>query len=257
MQSREIVLIGIGEIGGVFARGFLRLGYSIHPVTRDTDMRALARRIETPALVLIAVGESSLQTVLADIPPAWKRRLCLLQNELLPADWRGLPDPTVISIWFEKKPGMDSRVIMPSPVFGPQATLVQQALTNVDIPTQILEDEQHLLRELVVKNLYILTTNIVGLECGDTVEALWQNHQPLAHEVACEVLRLQEAMTGEHFDIDTMIPRMFDAFNGDPAHKCVGRSAMARLERTLEQAARHDLAIPAIHRIAAQMSSIA
>ncbi len=82
MQSREIVLIGIGEIGSVFARGFLRLGHSVHPVTRKTDMQALSRRIEVPALV-VAVGETSLQSVLAEIPRAWKRRLCLLQNELL------------------------------------------------------------------------------------------------------------------------------------------------------------------------------
>lgn len=255
MESREIVLIGIGEIGGVFARGFLRLGYAVHPVTRETDMRALSHRIEAPALVVVAVGETSLQPVLADIPPVWKRRLCLLQNELLPEDWRDFPEPTVISIWFEKKSGMDAKVIMPSPVFGPQARLVQQALTKVGIPSQLLEHEQHVLRELVVKNLYILTTNIAGLESGGTVAALWRDHRTLAREVAYEILRLQEAMTGERFDSDAMITRMVEAFNGDPAHQCVGRSAPARLERALEQAARLDLTLPTIRRIAAHTSA--
>jgi hypothetical protein len=48
MQNREIVLIGIGETGGIFARGFLPLDNSVHPVTRETDMRGLAHRNESP-----------------------------------------------------------------------------------------------------------------------------------------------------------------------------------------------------------------
>ena len=34
MAGKNIILIGIGEIGGLIARGFLRLGYSVHPVDR-------------------------------------------------------------------------------------------------------------------------------------------------------------------------------------------------------------------------------
>ena len=37
-MKSPVVLIGIGEMGGVFARGFLRAGYPVYPVTRQTDL---------------------------------------------------------------------------------------------------------------------------------------------------------------------------------------------------------------------------
>ena len=36
-MKSPVVLIGIGEMGGVFARGFLRAGYPVYPATRVTD----------------------------------------------------------------------------------------------------------------------------------------------------------------------------------------------------------------------------
>lgn len=257
MANQEIVLIGIGEIGGVFARGFLRRGFTVHPVTRETDMQALAHSVSSPALVVVAVGENALQPLLAEIPENWRDRLCLLQNELLPADWQGITQPTVISIWFEKKPGMDARVIMPSPVFGPRSGLVCQALDAVGIPGRALDSEASLLRELVVKNLYILTTNIAGLEAGGTVETLWRDHRQLATDVASEVLALQQALTGRTFERDAMIERMLEAFNGDPDHRCMGRSAPARLARALEHAGRLAVDTPVMQRIAHQIAESA
>ena len=252
MTNREIILIGVGEIGGVFARGFLRLGYSVHPVNRDTDMQALSQRVSSPALVVVAVGEQALQPVLAEIPDPWRDKLCLLQNELLPQDWQGIPNPTVISIWFEKKPGMDAKVIIPSPLYGPGSELVCAALEAVNIPCQRLQSEADLLRELVIKNLYILTTNIAGLESGGNVDQLWREHQALASDVVTDVLTLQEALTGHSFDKEMMIGRMLEAFAGDPEHKCMGRSAPARLERALEHARRLDLRLPTLERISKQ-----
>jgi hypothetical protein len=252
MANQQIILIGVGEIGGVFARGFLRLGYSVHPVNRNTDMQALSQQVTSPALVVVAVGEQALQPVLSEIPDPWRDRLCLLQNELLPQDWQGIPQPTVISIWFEKKPGMDAKVIIPSPLFGPGTDLLCAALDAVSIPCQPLQSEAELLRELVIKNLYILTTNIAGLECGGTVDQLWRDHRKLASAVAAEVLALQEALTGHRFDREVMIERMLDAFAGDPEHKCMGRSAPVRLTRALEHAARFGLSLPILERIAKQ-----
>ena len=256
MEKSEIVLIGIGEIGGVFARGFLRLGYSVHPVTRERDMQALSEQVREPALVVVAVGEKSLQPVLNEIPAVWRDRLCLLQNELLPNDWQDIPEPTVISIWFEKKPGRDVKVIIPSPVFGPSSRLIEQALEHVGIPCVIVERQSHMLRELVLKNLYILTTNIAGLETGGTVDELWRDHRPLAEEVATEVLKLQERLTGEHFDAEELMPRMLEAFKGDPSHQCKGRSAPDRLGRALQQADRFGLELPVLSAIAEQTSEV-
>ena len=41
-MKNKVVLIGVGEVGGVFARGFLKLGHSVYPVTRDVDLSTIA-----------------------------------------------------------------------------------------------------------------------------------------------------------------------------------------------------------------------
>ena len=256
MTNQQIILIGIGEIGGVFARGFLRLGYTVHPVTRETDMQTLSREVPSPSLVVVAVGEQALQPLLAEIPTPWRDRLCLLQNELLPKDWQGIDAPTVISIWFEKKPGMDAKVIIPSPLYGPGSELICAALDAVGIPCQRLQNDAELVQELVIKNLYILTSNIAGLDCGGTVDTLWREHQELASAVASDVLTLQEALTGTSFDRERMIGRMLEAFAGDPEHKCMGRSAPARLARALEHAEALGLSLPTLERISEQTTAV-
>ena len=35
-MNEPIVLVGIGEMGGVFARAFLRAGHPVYPVNRST-----------------------------------------------------------------------------------------------------------------------------------------------------------------------------------------------------------------------------
>ncbi|MFC1683917.1 ketopantoate reductase family protein [Pseudomonadota bacterium] len=249
-MSKPIVIIGLGEMGSVFARGFLRTGHPIYPITREMSIRTEVRNIPPPKLVLVAVAEGDLAAVLEQIPPAWADRLCLLQNELLPQDWAAFEDPTVISVWFEKKQGMDSKVIIPSPVFGPQEGLVAEALNVIGIPARLLNDAGELLFELVVKNLYILTSNIAGLKVGGTVGELWENHREFATQVANEVINIQEALTQRQFDHERLIQAMVTAFEGDPAHKCMGRSAPARLQRALEHEFRFHLKLPTLQDIA-------
>ena len=251
-MNRSVVVVGLGEMGSVFARGFLRSGYTVHPVTRDMEMQAVADDLPEPELVLIAVGEADLHEQLMKVPETWKDRLVLLQNELLPRDWqRHNLEPTVISVWFEKKKGMDSKVIIPSPVFGKHAQLVADALASIDIAATVLADEAALLHELVLKNVYILTTNISGLEVGGNVGQLWDEHKLLAESVALDVIRLQEALTGQALDHQGLIDGMVNAFNGDREHMCMGRSAPVRLQRALMLAQQNDLSLKMLERIAA------
>ena len=56
-MKSPVVLIGIGEMGGVFARGFLRAGYPVFPVTRRSDLAGAARAVPTPELVLVAKSD--------------------------------------------------------------------------------------------------------------------------------------------------------------------------------------------------------
>ncbi len=251
-MKKPVVVVGIGEIGSVFARGFMRLGHPVYPVVRGVRMDDIAAQIAEPELVAIAVAEKDIAAVLEQIPQAWRDRLVLIQNELLPNDWlqHGL-DPTVISVWFEKKKGIDSRVVIASPVYGKHAQHVTDALAALDLPGRMLSSKEELLFELVLKNVYILTTNIAGLETGGNVGELWSDHQDLAREVAGEVIQLQQKLTGQMLDAEDLIDGMVHAFNGDLEHGCMGRSASARLERALKLAQEHGLELPKLKQIAA------
>jgi hypothetical protein len=252
--NSPVVLIGAGEMGGVFARGLLRAGYPVWPLTRHADIDELAAAVPEPAMVLVAVGEKDLHPVLELIPEAWRDRLALLQNELLPRDWQahGLAQPTVTSVWFEKKPGRDPKVIIPTPVYGPQAETLQQALTMLDIPVKLLASAQQLLHELVLKNLYIVTTNIAGLKVGGNVGELWSQHQELVRAVADDVLDIQQALTGQAFDREALIAGMVEAFDGDREHGCMGRSAPARLQRALAHADEFGLEVKTLRSLAGE-----
>ncbi|BBP45726.1 hypothetical protein THMIRHAS_10990 [Thiosulfatimonas sediminis] len=253
-MKNPIIVVGLGELGSVFARGFLRLGYPVQGAMRNQDLNVLAKDIPEPQAVLIAVGEADIATVLQTIPSAWQERIILLQNELLPRDWIAakLPTPTVISVWFEKKKGMDSKVVIPSPIYGSQAKLVFDALGKLDLPAYIVDTEAELLYELIRKNLYILTTNIAGLEVGGNVHQLQTEHPQLLQDVAQDILEIQAYLSGQTQDADRLMTGLLEAFAGDPEHGCMGRSAPARLKRALSFADQANLEVATLRRIAQQ-----
>jgi ketopantoate reductase len=250
----SVVIVGIGELGGVFARGLLRLGRSVLPVTRKQRITDQFAAHPEPELVLVTVGEKELDGVLSEMPEAWRDRVGLVQNELLPHAWqaRDVRDPTVCVVWFEKKPGRDVHVVEPSVAFGRSAELLVRALAELRIPARAASGDQgELLLELVGKNLYILTTNLAGLMTGGTVSDLWQRHQPLAREVASEVLDLQERLAGQKLERRVLLERLEQAIFADREHQCTGRSADERLARALRHADREGLAVPRLRAIAA------
>jgi hypothetical protein len=233
-----IVIIGIGELGGVFARAFLRNGYPVCPVTRSMNISDQADSIPQPELVLVAVAEKDFKAVMATIPSAWRHCTGLLQNELLPRDWTAydITKPTIISVWFEKKKGREYKVLIPSRVHGPKAGLLAQSLEDIEIPCKILSSENELLYELVFKNVFVLTINIAGvvLEEGTTTETLWTQHNEFARSIADEVIEVQEWLTGAAFQRKRLIDGLAEGVYGDPQHKCRGRSAQGRLTRVLD-----------------------
>ncbi|MFO7602766.1 MAG: hypothetical protein R6X06_03015 [Gammaproteobacteria bacterium] len=251
MTKQPVIIIGLGEMGGVFARGLLRLGHPVFPVTRDMDMDAVAAAVPEPVMVLLAVAENDLQATLAKIPSRWRASLALLQNELLPRDWKRhhIETPTVISVWFEKKKGQDYKVLIPSPVHGPHAELLAQALASLEIPTFHADSAAAIEYELVRKNVYILTTNIAGLETGGNVEALWQQHQAFAREVANEIMDIQAWLVGHDLERARLIDGLVEGIEGDPAHQCMGRSAPGRLQRALGFADEAGLQVTTLRRI--------
>ena len=256
-MKKPIVVLGIGELGSVFARSFLKNNYPVYPITRTTDIDELKTNID-PELILICTAEGDLQSALSSIPVEWKDRVAMMQNELLPRDWEShnFIDPTVISVWFEKKKGMDSKVLISSPAYGPKAQILADSLALIDIPAHAVADEDELLFELVLKNLYILTTNIAGLaiKSGANVNDLRNNHLDLMRKVSTDVLKLQESLTGKTFNESDLEKGMIKAFEGDLEHGCMGRSAPARLDRALELAKEFNLEVPALQKIKQYLS---
>ncbi len=251
-MKKTIVVIGIGEMSGVFTRALLRSGYPIFPVTREMAIYDIPNQVIDPEMILLAVGENDLDAVLQQLPLDWKDKVVLLQNELLPRDWQQhkLITPTIISVWFEKKKGQDFKVLVPSPIMGPKADIIKHALSQLEIPSWIVKDDKEMLFELVRKNLYILTTNIAGLEVGGDVNSLWNQHRELALKVIDDILVIQNHLTACQHDREPLIEAMVEAINGDLAHKCMGRSAPARLQRALDYARENNLNVPELERIA-------
>ncbi len=122
-MKKEIIVIGIEEMSGVFTRTLLRAGYPIIPITRDIKISDVQQKFDNPEMILVTVGENDLSSVLEQLPSDWKDKVVLLQNELLPHDWEkhDLINPTVISVWFEKKKGQYFKVLALSPIMGPKA----------------------------------------------------------------------------------------------------------------------------------------
>ncbi|MGC9457321.1 MAG: hypothetical protein ACP5DC_07325 [Halothiobacillaceae bacterium] len=251
MLQPGIAMIGIGEIGGILAKGFLRSRHPVYPVTRGMDLGTALESLPRVEGIVVAVGEKDLHEVLSQMPHSLHERLMLIQNELLPRDWEahGIQDPTIASIWFEKKPGKAEKVLVPTPVHGPRAGMLESALSAVNIPARQVPDEEVMLQELVIKNLYILTTNIAGLKVGGDVQTLWDKHRDLAEAVAREVIAIQEWLVGKTLDHDRLFEGMLAGFEGDPEHQCMGRSAPARRARALALAEEAGIDTPTIRSI--------
>ncbi|QKQ24741.1 hypothetical protein HUE58_06600 [Candidatus Ruthia endofausta] len=251
-MKRPIIVLGIGELGSVFSRAFLKNNYPVYPITRQTNIDELANIIN-PELILVCTAEADLQNALQSIPKQWKDRVAMMQNELLPRDWQtyNFINVTVISVWFEKKKGMDSKVLISSPTYGKKAQILLDSLALIDIPVHMLNSKEGLLFELVLKNIYILTTNITGLaiEKGATVNDLRNQHLDLMRHVSNDILALQAQLTGQTFDAKKLEQGMIKAFQGDLEHKCMGRFASVRLKRTLELAKAFNLSVPTLKKI--------
>ncbi len=254
--NNPAVIVGMGEIGGSFARGLLRLGHIVVPVLRKTAKADVAAQYPVPLLTLVTVGEADLDSALASLPEQWKGNAGLVQNELLPRSWRphDITDPTVAVVWFEKKPGRPEIPIIPTPIAGPHASQLVDALDKIDVPAFVVENESDLLYELIRKNVYIVAMNVGGLISGGNVHDLWYNHREVATQVAEDVIAIQGSLTGQELDVERYLAGMVEAIDADPEHGATGRSAPARLARAIGHADEAGLEVPKLREIAAGLS---
>ena len=243
-------MVGLGQMASVLGFGFLRLGRPVVPVTRTMSMATVASEVPSPELVVIAVGERELKGVLRDLPDAWRDRVALLQNELRPSTWQphALEGPTILSAWFEKKKGMDVRVLRASSAFGPGAPLFCSALGAIDVPCTAAAPED-LVHELARKNLYILTVNIAGLIIDVSVGVLWKQHRRTVDEVFEDLFRLEERLLGTSLDRAEQERSLAESIEAAPERRARGRTAAERLARVLDQAQTLNLSLPSLSEI--------
>jgi len=181
----EVVVIGLGQLGRVFAGGLLRTGHSVVPVNRGDDMAMLAQAHSAPERVLVAVAENDLHTVLAALPEIWKPRAALIQNELLPRDWlvHGYTAHGDLGV-VRKKKGIDARPLIASPVAG-RALRCCAGRSPPSICRAVKSHRAtHCCSSWCAKRLHSPPTNIAGLKpaarcrsCGRSTKpsrARWQ-----------------------------------------------------------------------------------
>lgn len=249
LASMRVLLVGPGQLGRVIAGGLVACGVSVDPVVRG---EAIAPDAEHE-LVLVAVGERDLDGVLASIPASHRDRVVLLQNELVPASWQAhaIARPTVLVVWFEKKKGRAIQEVRETEIAGPHAALFVRALAAMDVHAKEIS-EPALAGALVVKNLYIVGANVLGLAVGGTTGELVARHREQTLAVLREVLAIERTRLGAVHAIDDgeVLDRTLAAFVADPSHGTLGRTARERLERALDRARRAGLRTAALDAIA-------
>ena len=60
-MNKTVILIGVGEIGGVFSKGILKTGYPVYPVVRGTNLDDVVHDVPDPQAVIVTVGEKDIQ----------------------------------------------------------------------------------------------------------------------------------------------------------------------------------------------------
>ncbi len=255
MQS-PLVIVGLGQLGSLFRDAFEAAGHEVVSVARRSDRAELGRLHPAPGLVLVTVGEDDLDACLTGLPPSWKSRVALVQNELRPGQWlqAGVKEPTVLVVWFERKQGLAPRAVRESVVFGPLAEFLASSLVPLGLVTRLV-DEDALGFELCLKNLYILSLNLCGLACGGTAGELLTEHAQQFARVTHELLSIERALFGGVvLDERALSMELERAILAERGHATAGRSAPRRLERTLAHARRLGLEVPHLSALRATVS---
>jgi len=266
--SESIVVVGLGQLGTVFADGFLRLGHPVIPALRGASLADLYEE-HSPYAILVATGEDDLAGVLKAVPDGARDRVILIQNELRPDQWlaHGV-EPTVAIVWFEKRTGKAPHSVLPSVLHGSRAAWMERCFSKLGLPCRTVTSMNDLCHELVLKNLYILRLNLTGLaQVGGAspqqARDLLSDYKNLLDDVVGEILAVEHALLAQaqmlaqtqmpaqakaladvHLDEERLRAELFDALRADPEHSCAGRSARRRLARTLEYAERFSIDTP-------------
>ncbi|PSR26162.1 MAG: hypothetical protein C7B46_20200 [Sulfobacillus benefaciens] len=247
-MDSPIVVIGMGQLGTLFADAWIQLGQSTLTIRREQRVN----QDIAPRAVLIATGEQDLPPVLASLPHFWRSHVILIQNELVPQIWVPYTDqPTLVAVWAEKKPHIEVHSLRSSVVFGPHTDLVADAFAAMNQPLSVAKDYSDMLLELSIKNIYIWATNIYGLSNpGSLGQLAAEPHAAVLESLMAELCQVHSAVAGYYCAPQRIIPIIWHIIHTNADLKIPGRSARTRLERVMSAVHQHSLATPELSRIA-------
>jgi hypothetical protein len=242
----SLVVIGVGELGQLYAGGALREGLQVTPARRGDDLRAVLAQVPAGTPLLVAVGESALPDVASALPEDRKADAILIQNELFESRWRkhGLDGPTLAIPWVLKKKGLPVTVLRSTPLFGKHAGTMERIHAALGLPTECLPDRNALNAALVSKYAFILTINVLGVLEDRSVGEWLDGGGPQVRAVAGDAIQLAEAYAETPVDGALVLNEILEGMEGLRPFPARGRTAQARLERALKDATGFGLTLP-------------
>jgi ketopantoate reductase len=242
---RDLIIVGLGELGQLYGASALRAGLRVTPVTRHTSLEGAVEQLGRDVPILVAVGEADLDGVLAALPPARRDAVILLQNELFPERWeRHDLTPTVMVPWILKKRGQPLLVARSTPVYGRFAELVRALHEVAGFEAEVLPTRAALEQALVDKYAFILTVNALGLLRDLPLEA-WLAQDPAnVRELALEAAQLGAALCGGAPNPQQSLLAVERGMRAMGAMRARGRSAGERVQRAVANARKLGIATP-------------
>jgi ketopantoate reductase len=243
----DALVMGLGQLGQMYAGALLRLGFRVTPIVRSTA-RPLQLGVPPGTPVLLAVGEEQFDDAVKELQSAqWADHLILLQNEIFPASWKqwGVENPTVMAVWTNRKNGA-AQVGLATRVSGPQADLVMRMHQALNIPCEKLTDESALNTELCAKYAFILTLNALGVAQARTVSHWMQAEPGRVRAVLNDAVALSAARVDGYVDVARASARAREALEALSNLPTLGRTALPRVERAAHAARTLQMDLPAL-----------
>lgn len=251
-SASELLVFGVGQLGQLYAAGALRLGLRVWPLTRHMDAKATIASFPAGQPILLGVSEVAFSQALDAIPLARRQDVVLVQNELFPSQLSasGLDGATVLTVWLSKKKGRPIEVARTSSAYGPYASLFHRIHEALDLPSVTLRSLPELQVEIAAKYTFILTINALGMVenlcLGDWLDKDAERVARLINDARL----LAEAHLSAEVDATQIRSVVMEAMEGLRDYPAKGRSAAARLDKALLDAANFSLALPALTDIA-------
>ncbi|MEW5848194.1 MAG: hypothetical protein AB2A00_05240 [Myxococcota bacterium] len=245
----DLVVVGLGQLGQLYAGGALKLGIRVTPVVRTTPRPLALSALPGHTPILVAVGEDALGGVLEEIPAARRDHVVLLQNELFPSVWRahGVRSPTVLIPWLSRKKGRPLEVARPTLAYGPHAGLFAAVHGALDLPCEVTTETARMEDGLVAKYTFIITINALGVQEDLTLGA-WLRKDPARVDVlAAEAHALGQAQLGRPVPRDDVLRQAREAMAALPDYPARGRTARARIERAVAVAQQRGVHVTELH----------